>query len=152
MMDQEQYTVQILSDFGMEHCNAVKIPYPALRLSSTMCPSNDEERQAAAKLPCCALIRKFMYLSNCTRPDISFAVRELTQFMSNHGTKHFEAAKRPPPLPARHPWQRDHLRNSYPIFKAFADSDWAICGGASSSPSFPPQPNCITGHVPLDFT
>jgi hypothetical protein len=34
-----------------------------------------------------------MYLANCTRLDIAFAVHELAKFMSDYGTKHFEAAK-----------------------------------------------------------
>jgi hypothetical protein len=30
IIDQEQYTTQILSDFGMQHCNTVKMPCPPL--------------------------------------------------------------------------------------------------------------------------
>jgi hypothetical protein len=93
MIDQEQYTTRILSDFHMENCNSVKTPCLSYHLSTDMCPKNDEERLAAAKLPYCAIVGKVMYLSTCTRPDISFAVRELAKFMSNYGTKHFEAAK-----------------------------------------------------------
>ena len=93
MIDQEQYTTQILTDFRMENCNSVKTPCPAFRLTNEMCPKNKEEHKEAALLPYCAIVGKCMYLSNCTRPDISFAVRELAKFMSNYGPKHFEAAK-----------------------------------------------------------
>src|ERR1700677_5257255 len=93
MIDQEQYTTQILTDFRMENCNSVKTPCPAFRLTSEMCPKNKEEHKEAALLPYCAIVGKCMYLSNCTRPDISFTVRELAKFMSNYGPKHFEAAK-----------------------------------------------------------
>ena len=43
MIDQEQYTTQILSDFHMENCNSVKTPCPTYRLTSDMCPSTEEE-------------------------------------------------------------------------------------------------------------
>jgi hypothetical protein len=43
MIDQEQYTTRILSDFHMENCNSVKTPCPSYRLSTDMCPKNDEE-------------------------------------------------------------------------------------------------------------
>ena len=135
MVDQEQYTIQILSDFQMEHCNAVKTPCPSFRLTSDMSPTSDEECREAAQLPYCAIVGKCMYLSNCTRPDISFAVRELAKFMSNYGHKHFEAAKH---LLRYLQGTRGrgitygNSPNPYPIFKAFADSDWAMSEGRKS--------------------
>jgi hypothetical protein len=58
-----------------------------------MCPSTDKEHTSAAKLPYCAIVRKCMYLSTCTRPNISFTTCKLAKYMSNFGTKHYEAAK-----------------------------------------------------------
>lgn len=80
-----------------------------------------------------------MYLSNCTRPDISFTVRELAKFMSNYGTKHFEAAKH---LLRYLQGMRGrgviygNSPNPYPIFKSFADSDWAMSKGRKSVSGF----------------
>jgi hypothetical protein len=138
IIDQELYTSQILSNFGMENCNSVQTPCP-FRLTTAMCPSTDEERKEAAKLPYCALVGKCMYLSNCTRPDISFAVRELAKFMSNYGTKHYEAAKH-----LLRYLQGTRSRgvifgnspNPYPIFTAFTDSDWAMSEGRKSVSGF----------------
>ena len=93
MIDQELYTTQILTDFGLHNCNSVKTPCPTFRLTTAMSPTTDDKREASSKLPYCAIVGKCMYLSNCTRPDISFAVRELAKFMSNYGSKHYEAAK-----------------------------------------------------------
>jgi hypothetical protein len=135
MIDQEQYTTQILCDFQMENCNSVKTPCPSLRLTTSMCPTSDKEREEAAQLPYRAIVGKCMYLSNCTRPDISFAVRELAKFMSNYGSKHFEAAKH---LLRYLQGTRGrgiiygNSPNPYPIFKAFADSDWAMSEGRKS--------------------
>lgn len=73
-----------------------------------------------------------MYLTICTRPDISYAIQELARFMSNYCIKHFAAAK--------------HLLcylqgtcsrgvvygncgNISPVFHSFCDSDWAMTEG-----------------------
>jgi len=40
------------------------------------------------------LIGSLMYLSTCTRPDISYAVNSLSQFNNNFGNEHWIAAKR----------------------------------------------------------
>ena len=139
MINQEQYTTQILLDFGMDNCNAVKTPCPTFCLTMEMCPKTDDKRWEAAKLPYCALIRKCMYLSNCMCPDISFAICKLVKFMSNYGPKHFEAAK----YLLRY-LQGTHgrgiiyrnLPNPYPIFTSFTDSDWAMSKGRKSISGF----------------
>ena len=74
MINQEQYTTQILLDFGMDNCNTIKTPCPMFHLTTAICPKTDDERQEAAKLPYCALIGKCIYLSNCMCPDILFAI------------------------------------------------------------------------------
>jgi hypothetical protein len=138
-IDQETYTTRILHDFNMENCNSVKTPCPSYRLTSDMCPSTDEERTSAAKLPYCAIVGKCMYLSTCTRPDISFAVRELAKYMSNFGTKHYEAAKH---LLRYLQGTRTqgivygNAPNPYPLFTAFADSDWAMSENRKSISGF----------------
>jgi hypothetical protein len=139
MLDQKQYTTQILSDFNMQHCNSVKTPCPSFCLVSTMCPVTDDECKAAALLPYCALVGKCMYLSNCTWLNISFAICELAKFMSNYRTKHFEATK-------HLLWylQGTHSRgiiygnepNPYPIFKSFTDSNWAMSKNRKSISGF----------------
>ncbi len=104
-----------------------------------MCPKTNVERQAAAVLPYCVIVGKCMYLSNCTRPDISFAVQELAKFVSNFGTKHFEAAKH-----LLRYIQGTRARgitygnepNPFPIFKAFADFDWAMSENRKSISRF----------------
>lgn len=139
MLDQEQFTVYILTDFGMEHCNAVRTPCPPYCLTTSMCPTNDDKRHSALNLPYTTIIGKCMYLSNCTRPDISFAIRELARFMSNYGKRHFDAAKH-----LLRYLQSTRSRgiiygntpNPLPIFKAFTDSDWAMSENRKSISGF----------------
>jgi hypothetical protein len=126
VIDQEQYTTQILSDFGMQHCNTVKTPCPPLQLTSAMCPATEDKRWEAEPLPYYAIVSKCMYLSNCTRPDISFAVCELAKYMLNYGIKHFDATKHL--LRYLQGTQSKGITygnssNPYPIFTSFTDSD-----------------------------
>jgi hypothetical protein len=134
MVDQAQFTTSILRQFKMDECNAVTTPCPKWRLTANMCPSNDVERDAAASLPYCAIVGKCMYLSTCTRPDISYAVRELARFMSNYGQRHFEAAKH-----LLRYLQGTRYRgiiygddNPTTTFQAFTDSDWAMTDNRKS--------------------
>jgi hypothetical protein len=123
----------------MQHCNAVKTPCPSFQLTASMCPSSEEEKHAAALLPYCTIVGKCMYLSNCTRPDISFAVHKLAKYMSNYGQKHYEAAKH---LLRYLQGTRSrgitygNAPNPYSIFSAFADSDWAMSDNRKSISGF----------------
>ena len=45
-------------------------------------------------IPYRSAIGSLMYLSTCTRPDISAAVSELSKFSQNLGTAHWEGVKR----------------------------------------------------------
>lgn len=123
----------------MENCNSTTTPCPKWRLTSSMSPSTDEERNAVASLPYSTLVSKCMYLAICTHPDISYAVRELTCYMSNYGQRHFDVAKH-----LLQYLQGTRSRgliygktpNPYPLFRAFADSDWAMSEGRRSVSGF----------------
>ena len=135
MIDQYRFTMAILREFDMEHCNPVITPCPKTRLTSEMCPQNDSERTDAATLPFRAIVGKCMYLATCTRPDISYAVRELARFMSNYGRRHFEAAKHLlrylQGTKSRGIIYGDAV-NMTPIFCSFADADWAMSDARKS--------------------
>lgn len=128
-VDQEAFLICILREFGMEFCNSTLTPCPKWRLTQDMCPTNKDEKCAVASLPYCAVIGKCMYLSMCTRPNISYAIQELARFMSNYGQQHFDAVKH-----LLHYLQGCRSRsliygqtlNTFLLFCAFADSDWVM--------------------------
>jgi hypothetical protein len=83
-----------------------------------------------------------MYLVTCMRPDIAYAVRELTRFMSNYGRNHFAAAKH---LLRYLQCTRhrgiiygipDNMIPITPTFHRFADADWASAESRKSMSSF----------------
>jgi hypothetical protein len=133
MIDQHQYTVSILRQYKLDQCRSLPTPGPSKLLTTAMCPQTDEEREAMTQPPFnqyTGIVGKCMYLANCTRPDISYTVRELARFMSNYGKEHYAAAKR-----LLKYLQGTRSRgivygditnpNAPPTFQAFADSDWA---------------------------
>jgi hypothetical protein len=105
------------------------------RLSNNDCPKTEQEISEAKKLPYRELMGKCMYLATCTRPDIAFTVRELAKFMSNYGEAHWKAAKhllRYLQGTRSYGIYYGNLDEPYPIFKCFADSDWAQAEGRKS--------------------
>jgi hypothetical protein len=104
-----------------------------------MCPLNAEQHEAAVQVLFCAPVSKCMYLANCMWPDISYAVCELAKFMSNYRVKYYEVAKHL--LQYLQGTQSQGLTysnspNPFPLFKAFANSDWAMLEGRKSMSSF----------------
>jgi hypothetical protein len=59
-----------------------------------MSPTTKKEKERMAKKPYQVAIGSLMYAAITTRPDISFPVQQLSQYSSNPGQEHWEAAKR----------------------------------------------------------
>ncbi|XP_040868949.1 uncharacterized protein [Glycine max] len=88
VISQRKYALNILEETSMQNCRPVDSPMdPNLKLladQSEMCP--DPERYIR-------LVGKLIYLT-ITRPDISFAVGVVSQFMQNPRVDHWNAVMR----------------------------------------------------------
>jgi hypothetical protein len=130
-LHQKSYTESILREFGFDMCNSVATPMdPGTRLSPQIDALNAEDAQRVRDFPYSAVVGKCMYLATCTRPDISYTVRELARFMSSHGPSHITAAKH----------LLRYLKGTasygiilggqsetlHPLLKALTDSDWGM--------------------------
>jgi Reverse transcriptase (RNA-dependent DNA polymerase) len=62
-----------------------------IKLSKRQAPQDEQEKNIMQTLPYRNLTGALLYVANTTRPDIMFAVNKCAQFMSNPGTKHWEA-------------------------------------------------------------
>jgi hypothetical protein len=62
-----------------------------IKLSKIQAPQDEQEQKIMQTLPYRNLTGALLYVANTTRPDIMFAVNKCAQFMSNPGTKHWEA-------------------------------------------------------------
>ena len=89
---QRQYCIDMLDLFGMQNCSTVGTPLPAKTLDSD--DTLDSPPLDIKKSVYPSLVGKLLYLSNCTRPDITAAVNYLSRFMSNATEAHMQQAKR----------------------------------------------------------
>jgi hypothetical protein len=79
----------ILSKYNMAECNITKSPTTTNWLEE----AKDEE-ELLENVSYRSLIGSLLYLATHTRPDIVFAVGELSKFNDKHTQKHWSAAKK----------------------------------------------------------
>ena len=93
-LSQPGYIKSILEDFNMSDCNLVSMPMEQnIKLSKMMSPSTSEGKEEMKKIPYCKLVRKLLYLTVATHPDISYTVRVLCRFVKNPGHQHWGTVK-----------------------------------------------------------
>ncbi|XP_019171516.1 PREDICTED: uncharacterized protein LOC109167067 [Ipomoea nil] len=119
---QRKYALEILEDAGFLHCKPVHTPMtPGVLLTHTDgIPLSDPSSYRR-------LIGRLLYLT-ATRPDITFAVHHLSQFVSTPTDKHMIAAHRILRYIKGSPGQGVfYPTNNKLKLQAFSDSDWASC-------------------------
>ena len=85
---QSHYVEKILSRFGFSDCQPAPTPCdPSVLLRKNRRIARDQLRYSQ-------IIDSLMYLASATRPDISFAVSKLSQFVSNPGDNYWCALER----------------------------------------------------------
>ena len=94
-LTQKQYLRKVLKRFGMnEKTKPVSTPLaPHFKLSASMSPKNEAEREYMSKVPYASAIGSLMYAMVCTRPDISQAVGVVSRYMHDPGKEHWQAVK-----------------------------------------------------------
>jgi hypothetical protein len=85
----------ILSRFGMSDCKPAKIPMDVnSNPSKKMSPKSKDDRAFMKDIPYQEVIGSLMYLVQCTRSDLSYAVGSLSRFNNDPGRQHWSAVKR----------------------------------------------------------
>ena len=94
-LSQESYINTIVKRFNLDNAKPIPSPIiPGISYSTNDGPADETEAARMAKTPYREAIGSLMYASVATRPDISFAVSTLSQFLENPGEMHWEAVKR----------------------------------------------------------
>lgn len=94
-LDQTNYIENILVKFRMDSCNPVSTPSDAnQKLTKEMSPTTEEEKQQMSNIPYQEAVGSILYLTQCTRPDISFAISNVSKYSQNPGMAHWTAVKR----------------------------------------------------------
>ncbi len=93
-IDSERYIEKVLEKYGMTDCNPTSTPEEKSKLSKEQCPSTEEEKKEMESIPFRSAVGSIAYASLSTRPDITHAVNEISQFLNNPGKQHWAAVKR----------------------------------------------------------
>ena len=138
-IDQSSYVQDVLERFGMKNCSQVSTPMVS-RLSANDAGVKLSQPEHAQYRNC---IGSLLYLACWTRPDISFAVAELSRFVSAPCAKHWEAAKHLMRyikgtesfgLTYRRPIATGGIEKANQLW-GYVDSDWAGCPDSRKSTS-----------------
>lgn len=126
--DQEIYINQILRRFHMEDCKPVGTPI----IKKGKEDENEDKNKKGeinTDIPYQQLIGSLMYLSVCTRPDISYAISYLSQFNKNPTNEMWQQAKRVlrylKGTKEKGLLYKKSENSDVIVFTGFIDADWA---------------------------
>ncbi|POM59370.1 Integrase catalytic core protein [Phytophthora palmivora] len=94
---QTKYCEEILERFSFQDAHPSRIPMETnmrLTVKDTDVGGRKEEPANGKKFPYRELVGSLMYLTTCTRPDLSFSVGQLSRYVQNPTQQHIGAAKR----------------------------------------------------------
>lgn len=91
-IDQQKYIVELLEKYNMHECKSVKSPSdPNVKLSVQ---TINETSDVTGEVPYQEVVGSLLYLAQGTRPDIAFAVNDVSRFNAKHSIEHWEAVIR----------------------------------------------------------
>ncbi|PIL25828.1 transcription factor [Ganoderma sinense ZZ0214-1] len=94
-ISQRSYIDTIVSRFNLDEAAPLSIPLqPGSPLGNHQSPSTPRQFEDMRDVPYREAVGSLMYAAMGTRPDITFAVTALSQFMQNPGRAHWDALKR----------------------------------------------------------
>lgn len=122
VLSQRQYVLQLLEDAGFLACKPVSIPIDP---NTALCTSADDPLVDGVLYR--RLVGRLLYLT-LTRPDITFAVHRLTQFLQQPRMTHLHAVHHLLRYLKNNPGQGLFFSadSSFQL-RAFADADWGSC-------------------------
>jgi hypothetical protein len=95
LLSQTAFIESILAQFSLTDVKAhPMLMIPAVTYSKDDSPKNQADAARMHKVPYQEAIGSLMYAAIATRPDITFAVSVLSQFLDNLGEAHWEGVKR----------------------------------------------------------
>ncbi|GJY05032.1 ribonuclease H-like domain-containing protein, partial [Tanacetum coccineum] len=124
-LNQRKYVLDLLSEYGMLACKPAKTPLMSKLVISNEASDKDPLLENITDYQ--KLIGKLIYLTN-TRPDISYVVHCLSQFMHSFLTSHLKIAFKILRYLKSCPGLGVHITKTSGMFlTAYFDADWAKC-------------------------
>ncbi|MBW0574515.1 hypothetical protein O181_114230, partial [Austropuccinia psidii MF-1] len=126
-LSQQHYINSLLDLYGMTNCKPVAtalMPNTHLEAAS----DEDEVNFSALNVNYCSAIGSLSYLSTATRPNLSFAVSALSQFLESPGTQHWHTFLHVLNyLKSICSIGLTYCRNNLEPPTAYSDADWGNC-------------------------
>lgn len=89
------YINRILQKFNMNDCKSKSVPcVPGNPLHNGQCPTSTEEKKEMSNRPYREAVGSLMFTAIVSRPDIMYAVSQVSRFLNNPGSEHWSAVKR----------------------------------------------------------
>ncbi|MBW0546312.1 hypothetical protein O181_086027 [Austropuccinia psidii MF-1] len=132
-LDQQHFCESLLSQYGMSKCKPTSTPLvPTEQLA--IATQDKMEKLNLLRVSSCSAIGSINYLSTATRPDLSFAVSSLSQYLENTVIKHWHAflhvlryLKGSSNIGLR--YKQEEAQG----ISAWSDADWGNCGSTRCS-------------------
>ena len=96
IVHQSSYIERLLKRFNMDKAHPLSTPMVVRSLNlqnDQFCPRESDEEIRGPEVPYLNAIGALMYLAQCTRPDIAFAVNLLARFSSKPTRRHWNGIK-----------------------------------------------------------
>ena len=96
LLHQSSYIHKILKRFSMDQAHSIRTPMVVRSLDPSrdpFRPRSSNESALGPQYPYMAVVGALMYLANCTRPDISFAVNLLARYSHDPTRRHWIGIK-----------------------------------------------------------
>lgn len=126
-IDQEDYIKKILKKFRMAECNSISTSAdPNARLSAKKKDEDLARDKDLSKLPFKEAVGSLLYLSQISRPDIAFAVNQVSSFCANPSLEHWNTVKRIfRYLKGTLEYKLKYTKDSNSEITGYNDADWA---------------------------
>ena len=137
-LSQRAYALEVLKKFKMQDCRGVTTPAePNIVLTKEMSPKTEKDEMAMRDVPYASCVGAIMYLSTCTRPDVTWALSKAAAFTAHPGPSHWKALKRILQyLKTTYNWSLTYRTGpSSAVLEVFTDADHNSCPETSRATS-----------------
>jgi len=128
-LDHEVQINKTLSTFRMGDCKPVGTPAEIRKLSKADCPKTQQEYEEMSHVPYKSVVGSLQYIALSTRPDIAYAVNQLSRYLSNPGHNHWLASKRVlrylKGTSRMSLLYKNYDGHASSVIEVFCDADWA---------------------------
>lgn len=90
LVHQEAYTKRLIDKFGMKDAKSISIPAD----THTVLQPIEDEFVPRENVPYREAVGSLLFLATATRPDIAFAVNQVSRYLEKHDDSHWQAIKR----------------------------------------------------------